>query len=243
MPGHSRLVNHREHRVSQGKCVGLINTACVHSPAVPFFFILILGFLAAAISLAAQDIRTHSTSSTRVGTHALERGRQPVLGAGSDANLRAVVRKSGLIFDGVVTGVAREGGPGGAPSAYRITFQVKQGMRGVRSGAVVSIREWAGLWSGQDTHEPRYRLGERSVLFLYPLKAGGLTSPVGGGSGKLAVRGGGVVLPVEWMLGGGALGSSASPSVASSAATRVGFASNRISLGALAERIRLAGGE
>jgi len=150
-------------------------------------------------------------------------------------SFRQTVRKAGLIFDGTVTAVARETGIAGAPLAYRISFQVKQGIRGVQTGSAVTIREWSGLWTGGDTHEPRYRVGERSVLFFYPPRPGGLTSPVGS-RGKLAVdRAGRVALPIEWVAN--------DPSVtvhngASSVTTR--SAGSRIPVRVLAEQIRLA---
>lgn len=221
--------HHRGRRGAQRNCVGPLKVGCVCASVIAYFFFLILGLLA-PVSLRAQETRSHPTSSVRHGTPAPA----PASGIAADANLRAVVRKSGLIFDGVVTGVARETGAAGVPLAYRISFQVKQGLLGVRSGSVVTVREWAGLWANRDTHEPRYRIGERSVLFFYPQRAGGLTSPVGGDGGKLAVRGELVVLPVEWVLKG-----------AGSAATvaRFNSRSNRISLRLLVQQIRLAGGE
>jgi len=162
-------------------------------------------------------------------------------------SFRQTARKAGLIFDGTVVAIARESGNGRVPLAYRISFQVKQGIRGVRSGSAVTIREWAGLWRGTDTHEPRYRVGERSLLFFYLPRAGGLTSPVGG-HGKLAVDlAGMVIVPAEW--------SSHEPfdkhNGATSAATRSGATraiappamappSRRIPVRVLAEQIRLA---
>jgi hypothetical protein len=47
----------------------------------------------------------------------------------------------------------------------------------------LSTREWAGLWVAR----PRYRIGERVVLFLYPLSLLGLTSPVADGRGRFLV--------------------------------------------------------
>ena len=154
----------------------------------------------------------------------------------SPGSFRQTVRKAGLIFDGTVTGVAREPGIGGAPLAYRISFQVKHAMRGVHAGSALTIREWAGLWTGSDTHEPRYRVGEHAVLFLYPAGPGGLTSPVGGSKGKLAVdRAGRVVLPGEWL----AYDQYGEPlDGTKSVATR--SRSNRVPLRILAEQIRLA---
>jgi hypothetical protein len=64
----------------------------------------------------------------------------------------------------------------------RVTFHVQQGIRGsARDGQSFSIEEWAGLWSDG----PRYRVGERLALFLYPASKLGLTSPVAGSWGQL----------------------------------------------------------
>jgi hypothetical protein len=65
----------------------------------------------------------------------------------------------------------------------KITFRVEQAIRGTRSGQVLTIREWAGLWNSGE----RYRPGERVLLFLYSPSKLGLTSPVGGASGRFAV--------------------------------------------------------
>src|SRR5205085_3757610 len=85
---------------------------------------------------------------------------------------------------------------------------VKQGVRGVRSGSTYTVREWAGLWAPRQP--PRYRIGERALLFLYPPSRSGLTSTVGGRSGKLAVvadavHGIQVSLPLDWMASLGQL--------------------------------------
>ena len=81
---------------------------------------------------------------------------------------------------------------------YRVSMQVKQGVRGVRTGDVITIREWAGLWTGAPANENRYRVGERALFFLYPPGRSGLTSTVGGRAGKLPVTGGQVALPPDW---------------------------------------------
>jgi hypothetical protein len=60
---------------------------------------------------------------------------------------------------------------------------VEQGIRGARAGEHFSFREWVGLWSGAD----RYRVGQRMMLFLYTPSPLGLTSPVGGGAGRLSI--------------------------------------------------------
>lgn len=104
-------------------------------------------------------------------------------------DLRAVVRRSGTIFVGRVTSIE-------TPhktcclTAVRVTFRVEQAMRGdVRVGEHFSIREWSGLWNAG----PRYRIGERLVLFLYPTSKLGLTSPVAGKWGRVPVARDGVI--------------------------------------------------
>lgn len=153
-------------------------------------------------------------------------------------SFRQIVRKSGLIFDGTVTGVLREKGSGGAPLAFRVSFQVQQGIRGVRSGSVATVREWAGLWTGSETHEPRYRVGERAVVFFYPPSAGGFTSLVGGKQGKLPVdRAGMIVSNLDWLSDDPAgKAHERTSSVAGLSGSR------RIPVRALADQVRLAGG-
>jgi hypothetical protein len=113
------------------------------------------------------------------------------LSARPTSNLQILTQKSGYIFDGTVMSVERIGAvaPDSA-AAVQITFRVQQAIRGVRNGEVLSIREWAGLWSSGD----RYRIGERLLLFLYSSSKLGLTSPVGGPMGRFAVDSGGNVI-------------------------------------------------
>jgi hypothetical protein len=76
-------------------------------------------------------------------------------------------------------------------ASVQITFQVEQGIRGARNGETLSFREWAGLW----TAGPRYRIGQRLMLFLYAPSTLGLTSPVGDRAGQFAVdRDGQIIL-------------------------------------------------
>jgi len=92
-------------------------------------------------------------------------------------SLRQMTRDSGYIFEGKVTGIERVADSLTADvSTVRITFQVEQGIRGVRTGQTLVIREWVGLWEQGE----RYRLGERVLLFLYRPSQLGLTSPVAG---------------------------------------------------------------
>ena len=99
-------------------------------------------------------------------------------------------QRAGLVFAGTVLRVQR------IPAQYlrdletiEISFHVENAIRGVRTGQTLSIREWAGLWVTQ----PRYRVGERVVLFLYPPSRLGLTSTVSNGGGRFVITPGGRV--------------------------------------------------
>jgi hypothetical protein len=103
---------------------------------------------------------------------------------GAVPSLRQLTRDSGYIFAGKVSAIGREpasSNPAGA--AVRVTFEVEQGIRGVRTGQTLVIREWSGLWEQGE----RYRPGERVLLFLYRPSKLGLTSPVAGALGRFAV--------------------------------------------------------
>ncbi len=104
--------------------------------------------------------------------------------------LRQLTSSAGYIFVGRVKSVQYSPASSGHLSTLRIRFQVEQGLRGVRSGGVLTIRQWAGSWdAGQ-----RYRTGERLLLFLYQPSKLGLTSPVGGGMGRFPLDHNGQVL-------------------------------------------------
>jgi len=97
--------------------------------------------------------------------------------------LRELIQQSGFIFAGTVTKVESAPANAGPVAALRITFRVEQAILGVREGEVFEVREWAGLWNFGE----HYRVGEHVVLFLYPPSRLGLTSPVGGASGRFCV--------------------------------------------------------
>ncbi|MGO9650301.1 MAG: hypothetical protein ACLPOO_19890 [Terriglobales bacterium] len=98
---------------------------------------------------------------------------------------------AGYIFSGTVKAVERLAPrTNGSAAVMRITFYVNQGLRGTRTGQTLVIREWAGLWQSGDRYSP----GERVMLFLYPPSKLGLTSPVGGASGRFPVDPGGQVI-------------------------------------------------
>jgi len=95
----------------------------------------------------------------------------------------SLIRSSGYIFAGTVKSVERAAHRGNGVATVLVDFHVEDGIRGVRTGQTLAIREWAGLW---ETGE-RYRPGERVLLFLYPPSKLGLTSPVGGPMGRFRI--------------------------------------------------------
>jgi len=102
----------------------------------------------------------------------------------SALSLHQMTRDSGYIFAGKVMRIERVAGSLTADvPTVRITFQVEQGIRGVRTGQTLVIREWVGLWEQGE----RYRLGESVLLFLYRPSQLGLTSPVAGRLGRFTI--------------------------------------------------------
>jgi hypothetical protein len=103
---------------------------------------------------------------------------------GSAPSLRQLTRDSGYIFAGRVSAIERVRASATPEVAtVKITFQVEQGIRGVRTGQMLVIREWGGLWEQGE----RYRPGERVLLFLYRPSKLGLTSPVAGALGRFTL--------------------------------------------------------
>ena len=90
---------------------------------------------------------------------------------------------SGYIFAGTVRSVEQMAPRTPGVATVQINFHIDEAIRGVRTGQMLAIREWAGLWNSGE----RYRPGERVLLFLYPPSKLGLTSPVGGAMGRFAV--------------------------------------------------------
>lgn len=102
-------------------------------------------------------------------------------------------RRAGMIFAGTVltsatrtvtapTAATDQTVPGATP-AIQLSFHVERAIAGVERGQILTIREWAGAWS---RHRPM-RSGQHILLFLYPPSRLGLTSPVGGSSGLIAL--------------------------------------------------------
>jgi hypothetical protein len=115
--------------------------------------------------------------------------------------LPSLASKAGYIFSGRVKSVERIAPktPNSVP-VMRITFQVDRGFLGVRSGHELVIHECVGLWQSGESYRP----GERVLLLLYPPSKLGLTSPVGGMSGRFNVDPGGRII-IDPRTGGGPL--------------------------------------
>jgi len=98
-----------------------------------------------------------------------------------------LTKKAGYMFSGTVLSVQRvSASKNVAAETVAVTFRVDKGIRGTKTGQTLTIREWAGLWNAGE----RYRPGEHVFLFLYAPSRLGLTSPVGGDSGRLAIGSG-----------------------------------------------------
>jgi len=104
-------------------------------------------------------------------------------GGTNPQHLSPLTLSAGYIFAGTVKSIARSAPNKNDVSTVQINFHVDQGLQGVRTGQVLTIREWAGLWASGE----RYRIGERVLLFLYPPSKLGLTSPVQGSMGRFTI--------------------------------------------------------
>ena len=110
----------------------------------------------------------------------------PVISQGTEDALHAMTRLAGVIFAGRVAAVRRLDGDGGATGVVEIDFAVDDAVRGV-SGGTYTLREWAGLWAG---NEP-FRVGQRYLMLLHAPGRAGLSSPVGGADGAIPILGAG----------------------------------------------------
>lgn len=89
--------------------------------------------------------------------------------------------QAAVIFVGQVRSISRQEAHG----YVDISFAVQQVLRGT-SATVYVLREWAGLWTGQ---QDRYRLGERVLLLLRARSLSGFSSPIGGSDGAIPILG------------------------------------------------------
>jgi hypothetical protein len=105
---------------------------------------------------------------------------------------KQLARRAGIIFAGTVLATAAQtvtpaatterAVPGAIPS-IQWRFRVDEAIAGVESGQILTVREWAGASS---MHRA-LRSGEHILIFLYAPSRLGLTSPVGGPLGVVAL--------------------------------------------------------
>jgi len=104
------------------------------------------------------------------------------------AQWKQLSRRAGMIFAGTVLGSTPPTTtidrtiPASIP-AVQVSFRVDRAIAGVARGQVLTIREWAGASSMQ---RPMIK-GQHILIFLYPPSRLGLTSPVGGSLGQVAL--------------------------------------------------------
>lgn len=116
-------------------------------------------------------------------------------------------RQAGMIFAGTVlasatqtptaqtvtsqnaAATAAQAVPGTTPAVQKVqlSFRVDHAIAGVESGQVLTIREWVGASSMQRPTPIPMIKGQHILIFLYPPSRLGLTSPVGGSLGQIAL--------------------------------------------------------
>jgi hypothetical protein len=87
--------------------------------------------------------------------------------------------KADVIFAGQVLAIRRNGG------VVEVEFRVDQAIHGCTAGTPYVLREWVGLWAGDNQ---RYRVGQRLLMLLHAPSAAGMSSPVGGLDGAIPIR-------------------------------------------------------
>lgn len=106
-------------------------------------------------------------------------------------------QRAGMIFAGTVVAPATQvdsnrvltaerlvtGTSAGMAPVVKLSFRVDEAIAGVEQGQVLTIREWAGASPG---NRPM-GTGQHFLMFLYPPSRLGLTSPVGGSMGHIAL--------------------------------------------------------
>jgi hypothetical protein len=120
--------------------------------------------LADQITAAAEQTPGADASSANTARH------EPANVAGV---LRSLASRAAVVFVGQVESIQPNGG------VMEVVFRVEQPVVG-EVGETYTLREWSGRWAGGQQH---YRLGQRSMIFLYAPSAGGLSSPVDGMAG------------------------------------------------------------
>ncbi len=96
---------------------------------------------------------------------------------------KQLARTAGMAFSGTVLSVTSRPENEGSVPTIELKFKIDRAIAGVRTGQVLTVHEWTGAWS---RHCP-FRPGDHVLLLFYPPSNLGLTSPVNGPSGKVAL--------------------------------------------------------
>jgi hypothetical protein len=136
-----------------------------------------------AVAISVLTIICWSFSLSAVAQPSDQAVAERVLGSG----WQQLSRRAGMIFAGTVVSAGRGTRPtdraAQGTSTVELNFLVDEPIAGVERGETLKIHEWLGAWS---MHRPMLP-GQRFLIFLYPLSRLGLTSPVGGSNGQVAL--------------------------------------------------------
>lgn len=163
---------------------------------------------------------------------------------------KQLCRRAGMIFAGTVlsaapqTSLTQLTAPdraiAGATPSIELIFRVEEPIAGVERGQILTIHEWAGAWS---MHRPM-TTGQRILIFLYRPSRLGLTSPVGGSLGQVALDSSGQAVSADVVKHAEALASpSESPSRSRPSTETTSAASTTITILQLERAIRAARSE
>jgi hypothetical protein len=97
--------------------------------------------------------------------------------------------KADVIFAGQVLAIRRPN-----DGVVEVEFRVDQAIRGCSAGTPYVLREWAGLWAGENQ---RYQVGQRLLMLLHGPSAIGMSSPIGGLDGAIPIRSGSAAMAPE----------------------------------------------
>ena len=110
-------------------------------------------------------------------------GATSVVPADMAAVLTGLAARAGVIFAGHVTEILRNDEAG----YVDVVFRIDTAVRGCGRNSNYMLREWAGLWTGQ---QERYRVGARLLMLLAARGPSGMSAPVGGMAGAIPLLAG-----------------------------------------------------
>lgn len=135
---------------------------------------------------AFPSLRAVSTALVLLASLAYGQTAPPAPPQSIEDALHQMSDQAGVIFAGPVVAIRRYDQDNAASGFVEIEFRVDQAVRGCTAGVPYLLHEWAGLWTGG---VPRYRIGQRLLMFLHPPGPTGLSSPIGGMDGAIPIHG------------------------------------------------------